>query len=243
MKEWGWLCQKGGSLHQVPKRSLCLGPAVRGSQPCLLAGISWAPTKCMEYNRFFMQRRLHASLFFFAKLYLFERETNDDFVFFLDKESKIWNGIMRKKYICVCFHADRNSVVYKHRGLWVGLMLWSTECLSPSICALFSHWFSAAHLVGYGMNANGERHKKSEQVSSQLLSGNSLGDLLRSKALSPFKTTEFPIPHCVIIRSPKEWTESTRKRNFLSLWMQTPLDMSLLRNTSFLPLVQNQVKD
>lgn len=85
------------------QRQLCLGPAVRGNQPYLSAGLSWAPTRCMEYDRVFMQRRFHSSLFL-PNLFLLETETDDDFVFYLDKENKIWNGILRKKiYVFSCW--------------------------------------------------------------------------------------------------------------------------------------------
>lgn len=203
MKEWGWLCRKGGSLHRVPKHSLCLGPAVRGNQPYLSAGLSWAPTRCVEYDRFVMQRRLHSSLFL-PNLFLFETETDDDFVFYLDKENKIWNGIVRKK--CVYFHADRNPVVYKHGALWGGLMLWSIECLSPSICALCSHWLGAARCMGYGMNAKGERCKKSEQVSNHSPQETLLEILWDLRHWTHSRVQNFPFPTAdVITPSPKEW--------------------------------------
>lgn len=49
-----------------------------------------------------MQRRFHSSLFL-PDLFLLETETDDDFVFYLDKENKIWNGILRKKiYVFSC---------------------------------------------------------------------------------------------------------------------------------------------
>lgn len=42
-----------------------------------------------------MQRRLHPSLFL-PNLRLSETETDGDFVFYQDKENKMWNGLMKK---------------------------------------------------------------------------------------------------------------------------------------------------
>lgn len=96
MKEWGWLCQKGGSLHQVSQSSLRLWPAVGGKEPCLLAGIYWAATRSSDHPRPFMQRRLHPSLFS-PNLRSCEMEIDGDFVFYQDKKSKMWNGMMKKR--------------------------------------------------------------------------------------------------------------------------------------------------
>lgn len=115
MKEWGWLCQKGGSLHQVPKSSLCLWTAVRENEPYLLPGIYWAPTRCSECSIPFVRRRLHPFLFL-TNLRLFEMETGGDLVFYQDKESKMWTGIMKKIY--TYFRIRRNPRIYKHRRLW-----------------------------------------------------------------------------------------------------------------------------
>lgn len=194
MKEWGRLCQKGGSLHQVPKSSLCLWTAVRENEPDLLPGIYWAPTRCSECSIPFVRRRLRPSLFL-TNLRLFEMETDGDLVFYQDKESKMWNGIMKKIY--TYFRIHRNPGIYKHWRLWGGPKRWWIESLCPSICALFLHRFSAGHLVGYGMNTKGERQKESEQGSCHFSSGDYLGDLFRSTRLSPFKSQEFSIPHCL----------------------------------------------
>lgn len=93
-----WLCQKGGSLHQASQSSLRLWPAVRGNEPCLLAGIYWAPTRCSESSRPFMQRRLHPSLFL-PNLRLLETEIDGDFAFYQNKESKKWGRLMRQTHL------------------------------------------------------------------------------------------------------------------------------------------------
>lgn len=181
-----WLCQKGGSLHQVSQSSLCLWPAVRGSEPCLLAGIYWAPTKCSEYSRPFRPRRLHPSLFL-PNFRLFEMETDGDFVSYQDKESKVWERIRQQT------HNARNPVIYRRWRHWEGVKPWRTEFLFPPLCDLFSRSFSAGHLVGNGMNSQGG---ETEEIRTRLW------PLLLWRLLEIFWDL-------------RDWTRSRVKKNFL----------------------------